>query len=217
MDEASKEYTAFTTYDGLYQFNVLPFGLCNAPSTFQYLMEHVLRGLNWKICLIYINDIILFSRSFEDHMAHLHLVFTCLRDANIKLKAPKCHFAFSKINYLGHMVSRDGIDLIPKWRSEHESEAKGARFCKIIIDYTRREMFFSNFSLKFLAKRIFLSDANNSQPLKMTSVAKFDYNRPCFRALHPFRSSSTAVLCSRQFLQSVFRARKSDKVDILVL
>ena len=76
-------------------------------------MEHVLRGLNWKICLIYIDDIIIFSRSFDDHMANLHLVFSRLRDAHIKLKASKCHFAFSKISYLGHIVSRDGIQPNP--------------------------------------------------------------------------------------------------------
>ena len=71
MNEESKEYTAFTTYDGLYQFKVLPFGLCNVPSTFQLLMESVLRGLNWKICLIYIDDIIIFSKSFGQHLAHI--------------------------------------------------------------------------------------------------------------------------------------------------
>ncbi len=65
MHEASKEYTAFTNYDGLYQFKVLAFGLCNVPSTFQWLMESVLRGLNWQICLIYIDDIIIFSRAFR--------------------------------------------------------------------------------------------------------------------------------------------------------
>jgi hypothetical protein len=100
MADTSKEYTAFTTYEGLYQFNVLPFGLCNAPSTFQRLMECVLRGLNWQICLIYIDDIIIFSKTFEEHLQHLNLVFSRLRAANIKLKPSKCHFAYSKVNYL---------------------------------------------------------------------------------------------------------------------
>jgi hypothetical protein len=113
MDESSKEFTTFTTYDGLYEFKVLPFGLCNAPSTFQRPMENVLRGLNWKICLIYIDDIIIFSHSFEEQLAHLDLVFSRLSESNIKLKATKCHFAFSKVKYLGHIVSRDGIQPDP--------------------------------------------------------------------------------------------------------
>ena len=113
MDETSKEYTAFTTYDGLYQFKVLLFGLCNAPSTFQCLMESVLRSLNWKICLIYIGDIIIFSKSFEEHLAHMDLVFTRLREANIKLKVSECHFAYPQVTYLGHIVSRNGIQPDP--------------------------------------------------------------------------------------------------------
>ncbi len=113
MKDASKEYTAFTTYDGLYQFKVLPFGLCNAPSTFQRLMESVLRGLNWQICLIYIDDIIIFSKTFPEHLEHLDLVFSCLRAVNIKLKASKCHFAYPQVTYLGHIVSRNGIQPDP--------------------------------------------------------------------------------------------------------
>ena len=113
MVDASKEYTTFTTYEGLYQSNVLPFGLCNVPSTFQRVMECVLRGLNWQICLIYTDDIITFSKTFEEHLQHLHLVFSCLRQANIKLKPSKCHFAYPKVTYLGHIVSRLGIQSYP--------------------------------------------------------------------------------------------------------
>ena len=113
MDETSKEYTPLRTHDSLYQFEVLPFGLCNAPSTFQRLMESVLRSLNWKICLIYIDDIIIFSKSFEEHLAHMDLVFTRLREANIKLKVSKCHFANPEVIYLGHIVSRNGIQPDP--------------------------------------------------------------------------------------------------------
>ena len=71
----AKEKTAFITHKGLYEFTVLPFGLCNSPSTFQRLMKHVLRGLNWKTCMIYIDDIIIYSRSFEEHLQHLEDVF----------------------------------------------------------------------------------------------------------------------------------------------
>ena len=113
MNKESKEYMAFTTYDCLYQFKVSPFGLCNVPLTFQQLMESVLCGLNWKICLIYIDDIIIFSKSFEEHLTHMDLVFMRLQEAKIKLKASKCHFAYPQVTYLGHIVSCNGIQPDP--------------------------------------------------------------------------------------------------------
>lgn len=92
LHPTAKEKSAFITHKGLYEFTVLPFGLCNLPSTFQRLMEHVLRGLNWKTCLIYIDDIIIYSQSFEEHLQHLEDVFLRLRQANVKLKPSKCFF-----------------------------------------------------------------------------------------------------------------------------
>ena len=109
MDPDSREHTAFTTYGGLYEFLVLPFGLTNAPSTYQRLMECVLRNLTYKICLIYLDDILVYSRTFENHLDHLRQVFDRLRHANLKLKPSKCKFACTKVNYLGHIVSPDGI------------------------------------------------------------------------------------------------------------
>ncbi len=91
----------------------MPFGLANAPSTFQRLMHAVLRGLQYDICLVYLDDIIIFSRTFDDHLTHLNDVFSRLRSANIKLKPSKCSFACSEVEYLGHVVSRDGIRLDP--------------------------------------------------------------------------------------------------------
>ena len=62
------EKTAFSCPSSLFQFKVLPFGVCNGPQTFQCLMEHVLAGLQWKICLLYLDDVIVFSKTFEDHL-----------------------------------------------------------------------------------------------------------------------------------------------------
>jgi hypothetical protein len=68
MDPNHKEKTAFTSYEGLYQFKYLSFGLCNAVATFERLMEFVLRGLHWKMCILYIDDIIVFADEFESHI-----------------------------------------------------------------------------------------------------------------------------------------------------
>ena len=94
---------------GLYEFKVLPFGLCNTLSTFQRMMESVLRDLNWKVCVIYLDDIIVFSKTFEEHLEHLSAVLDRFREANIRLKPSKCTFGQSKVTYLGHIISRDGI------------------------------------------------------------------------------------------------------------
>ena len=109
LDDASREKTAFITHAGLYEFNVMPFGLCNAPSCFQRLMECVLRGLTWKIALIYLDDVLVYSRTFEDHLQHLRLVFDRFRESGLKLKPNKCHFGQKKVKFLGHIISKDGV------------------------------------------------------------------------------------------------------------
>ena len=90
-------------------FEVMPFGLCNAPSTLQRLMETTLRGLQWKICLIYINDVIIYSKTFSDHLLHLATVFDRLRTAGLKLKSSKCKFGCRTVPYLGFVATPEGI------------------------------------------------------------------------------------------------------------
>ena len=99
VDDESKPKTAFTTHNGLFEFRKWPFGLANAPSTFQRLMHAVLRGPQFDICLVYLDDIIIFSRTFDDHLQHLNDVFTRLRNANIRLKPTKCSFACSEVEF----------------------------------------------------------------------------------------------------------------------
>lgn len=110
MDDDSKDRTVFVTHNGLYEFNVLPFGLCNSPATFQPLMTH---GLEWSICLVYIDDLIIFSRTFDDHLLHLEQVFRRLREANVRLKLSKCHFVQAQVEYLGDIVSAQGLSPNP--------------------------------------------------------------------------------------------------------
>lgn len=110
-DDAPK--TAFTCTSGLFQFRVLPFGVCNGPPTFQRLMEHVLSGLQWKICLLYLDDIIVFSKTFEQHVEQLSQVLTRIAEAGLKVAPKKCHFFQAQVNFLGHIVSKEGVATDP--------------------------------------------------------------------------------------------------------
>ena len=91
----------------------MPFGLCNAPATFQHLMQVVLSGLEWDCCFVYIDDILVASRSFDDHIRHLKLVFERLRQAGLRLKLKKCLFLREQVPYLGYVISKRGIQVDP--------------------------------------------------------------------------------------------------------
>ena len=98
---------------GLFQFCVMPFGLTNTPSTFERLMDEVFKGLNPEICLLYLDDIIVKSATFEGHIENLKLIFDRLRSAGLKLSPKKCHLFKEKVSFLGHVVSKDGISTDP--------------------------------------------------------------------------------------------------------
>ena len=85
MQKESQQKTAFSTHNGLYEFLTMPFGLVNSGASFQRLMGHILRGLEYRFALIYIDDIIIFSKFIDEHLVHLEDVFRRLRDANVKL------------------------------------------------------------------------------------------------------------------------------------
>lgn len=114
LDPRDKEKTAFSTGTGLWQFNVMPFGLCNAPATFERLMENILRGLSWETCLVYLDDIIVLGKTFKDQLRNLEQVFQRLQGANLRLNPKKCNLFRSQVNYLGHVVSGDGIAVDPE-------------------------------------------------------------------------------------------------------
>ena len=110
MDEESKQYTAFTLGSmGLYECESMPFGLCNALPTFQRLMQNCLGELNLTYCLIYLDDVIVFSETPEEHLQRMHVVFDRLREHSLKLKLSKCEVFKSEINYLAHHVSQKGV------------------------------------------------------------------------------------------------------------
>ena len=87
----------------------MPFRLCNAPATFQWLMQNCMGELNLIYCLIYVDDLIVFSQMVEEHLHQLHVIFDWLREYNLKLKPFKCSLFKERINYLAHEVSRQGV------------------------------------------------------------------------------------------------------------
>ena len=109
MHPESREKTAFVTHNGLYEFNVIPFGLTNSGVSFQRLMGHILRGLEYRFALIYKDDIVIFSKLIEEHLTHLDELFTRLRDANVKLNPENCSFVKQRVVYLGDVVTLEGI------------------------------------------------------------------------------------------------------------
>ena len=108
MESSSREKTAFITQHGLFEFRVMPFGLCNAPATFQRLMQRVLAGLE-SFCSVYIDDIIVFSETVKEHGDHLCQIFQRLWRFRLKLHPEKCKFARPSVGYLGHVISGEGI------------------------------------------------------------------------------------------------------------
>ena len=115
VEEENKEKTAFTVGPrGFYECNRMPFGLSNAPATFQRLMENCFGDMNMQSCLIYLDDIVVFSRTFEEHVQRLSMVFERLIDAGLKLSPEKCKLFQDRIKYLGHIVSADGISTDPE-------------------------------------------------------------------------------------------------------
>lgn len=109
MDEESIEKTAFVTNEGHYEWLVMPFGLKNAPATFQRIIQRILGPLLYNGAINYLDDIIIYSETYDEHMKLLNDVLTLLVRANIKLKLSKCYFAKTEVNYLGHTVSQNAV------------------------------------------------------------------------------------------------------------
>ncbi len=111
MDPNSVEKTAFRVPFGLYEFTRMPFGLANAPSTFQRVMEQCLGDMNLSELLIYLDDILVYSSSWEEHLKRLDKVFLRLAAFGLKVKGKKCSLFRSEVTYLGHVVSAQGISV----------------------------------------------------------------------------------------------------------
>ena len=106
-----RDKTTFTSYLGTFRYTRMPFGLHNAPATFQRALDIILSGARWQSCLIYLDDVIVFSRSTDEHLRHVREILTCLRRAGITLKLTKWSFFQPKVDYLGHVITPGKLSL----------------------------------------------------------------------------------------------------------
>ena len=151
MAPGLQQYMAFMVGNlGFYEFTCMPFGLCNAPATFQCLMQNTLGELNLTYCVIYLDDVIVFGHTEEEHLEHLHVVFKRFQEFNLKLKPSKCSFFQSEIVYLAHHISRRGI--LSSWENVRavqefpmpETYMQVRVFCGLVGHYRRFIKGFTN-------------------------------------------------------------------------
>ncbi|KAL6181862.1 hypothetical protein ACLB2K_048510 [Fragaria x ananassa] len=175
MAEGDIKKTAFRTHFGHYEFLVMPFGLTNAPSTFQSVMNEILRKYLRKCVLVFFDDIFIYNISMEDHLVHLQLVFEELLQHSLKIKESKCSFGVEQVEYLGHVISSKSVTVdlskiscIRKW--EKPKILKGLRgFLGLASYYRKYVRYFGT-----IAKPLTYMLKNNSFTWLNTSEVAFD-------------------------------------------
>ena len=114
VEEADKHKTAFITPFGLFEWERLPFGLSGVPACFQRFMQHLFSDKLFEILIIYLDDLLIFSKTFEEHLQHLDYVFNVIKRHGLKLKPSKCQLFREKVPYLGHVISAEGVATDPE-------------------------------------------------------------------------------------------------------
>jgi len=141
--EGDREKTAFTTHEGLFEFKVMPFGLCNAPAMFQRLMDLILAGVQWSQCLVYLDDIIVIGRTFTEHLQNLGIVLQKLREAGLRLK-PSTVQLTSNVACACTRLARNSRATCDSHASLCASELwRGVRLAKILEQFSRARVIYS--------------------------------------------------------------------------
>ena len=109
MGESSKDLTSFSTPDGTFRYNRMPFGLVNGPAVFHRFIDNVMAGLKWSVCMVYMDDVLIYSRTFAEHLEAMEAVFARIDENGLRFKAKKCYVGVDEVKFLGHVVCRDGI------------------------------------------------------------------------------------------------------------
>ena len=173
LDEENKALTTFTVGPlGFYQCERIPFGLTNALATFQRLMESCLGDMHLKWVIIYLDDIIIFSKTPKEHIQRLRGVFQKLHEVGLKLKPKKCEFFKTRISYLGHIVSRSGIECDPK-----KIEAIKNWKRPTTVHDVRSFLGFTNYYRRFIHKYAQISGENATKKHK-----KVEWDEKCDKA-----------------------------------
>ena len=185
LDADARQKSAFTTHNGLFEFTRMPFGLCNAPATFQRVMQRVLSGLEYHCCFVYLDDVLVASKTFQDHLQHLRQVFSRLRSALLRLKPKKCELLKDKVNFLGHVVSATGIEPDPS-----KTERIKCYPCPVDVTSLRRFLGLASYYRRFVPKF-----AEVAAPLhKLTKKdVPFRWTRECKSAFEKLKLALTTT------------------------
>ena len=205
LSEEAKPKPAFATHSGLFQFAIMPFGMCNAPATFERLMSQVMRGLHWKRCLVYIDDILVFGNDFESVLHSLELVLNRVAEYGLQLKSSKCNLFRTSVPFLGHIVGRAGLECDPNKLSAvanwiPPSTIKGVREFLGFTGYYRR----------------FVPDYSTvAQPLVrlLGKDCKFQWTDACqdaFKALHALLIKAPVLAFPKEDLPYIVDTDASD-------
>ena len=185
LHENSKHKSAFVTHEGVFQWRRMPFGLMNAPMSFQMVMSQVLRGLHWKNVLVYVDDILIFSHTLEEHLQHLSQVFDRLHKANLTLKPSKCQFCVKSVKYLGHVLSKDGVQV-------DDSKVKIVREHPVPKDQKQVRQFLGlcNYYRKFLQNYAKITVPLNAL---LQNDTPFEWNNDCQSAFETLKNALTTA------------------------
>ena len=188
--------TAFTTPMGLYEYNRMPFGLCNAPGTFQRLMQMIFREELLQILLVYLDDIIVYSDTIADHLKRFERVFQKLREHGLKIEAEKCQFFQSRVKYLGHVVSAEGVATDPA-KTEAVSQWPTPRTLKDLRSFLGFASYYRRFVPGFAQTAVplhkLVAEISEKGKNKRGTITSERWEGECRKAFDDFRKALTQV------------------------
>ena len=187
IKEEHKHKTAFITARGLYEWLVMPFGLCNAPSTFQRLMDEVIKPEYRDFIETYIDDLVTHSHTFEDHLHHIDVQLSLLGKHNLTVKLSKCKFAQNEVKFLGHIISKDSIKMNPESVSsilKWERPKPGVNQVKAIRGFLGMVGWYRKFIPEFSRKAVPLFNLTKKE-------TKWEWTKECEEAFQYLRDAIT--------------------------